>query len=428
LIGWHESPRFSPDGRYIAFVRRVSSGAKDSNIHIRAMDRGTDLPVVESFGAAVTPVWAPDGKRLLFVSDRNGTSDLWSIPVIEGKPVGPPAIIKENVRRLLDVTGDGDYLYQTATLTRDIYLAEIDSRTGKLTSRPNRITSRDANGGAAWSPDGEFLAYYRGTSGNRVAALMIRSVRTGEEHELSPKGALNLTSWLPQWFPDSRSLLVHSWDGTLRRLDIRTGEYRTLLGSPVIQTYSTGPTKRYYPSVILAPDGRTIYFLARDRGTGQTRILRRGLDLGPEKEVCRLNAETIRDLSVSPDGGRLVFLRSVVESGSGPEKKLTWSIMTVSSGGGEPKEVYKSSEPSPLRSTMWTKDGRRLFFLSGVPTREMFVLPAEGGEPDPLGIGLHDLYFLNLHPDGKEIVFADEQWNNQLWVLANLFGRHEARR
>jgi hypothetical protein len=37
-----------------------------------------------------------------------------------------------------------------------------------------------------------------------------------------------------------------------------------------------------------------------------------------------------------------------------------------------------------------------------------------------MGAGLHDLYFLSMHPDGKQIVFADEQWRNQLWVLNNL--------
>ena len=258
---------------------------------------------------------------------------------------------------------------------------------------------------------------------------MIRSTKSGMERELSPKGPLNLASWTPQWFPEGRSLLVHSRSGALRRLDVLTGEYKPLLDSVVIAPYDdTAPTNRYYASVIMAPDGKTIYYLARDREARQSRILRRELDGGQEQELCRLNASFVRDLSVSPDGSRIVFLRALSANGGGGKKGLTWTIMTMSSSGGEPREVYNSSEPLPWRSTLWSKDGHRLFFIRGVPARELFTIPAAGGEPQALGIGLHDLYFLSLHPDGKQIVFADEQWNNQLWVLKNVFGGQNAMR
>jgi hypothetical protein len=98
--------------------------------------------------------------------------------------------------------------------------------------------------------------------------------------------------------------------------------------------------------------------------------------------------------------------------------------MTLAVSGGRPREVYKDS-PSVrfMRDTAWTKDGGRLLFI-GVPgtPREIYSVSAEGGEPQPtgMGAGLHDLYFLSMHPDGKQIVFADEQWRNQLWVLNNL--------
>jgi Tol biopolymer transport system component len=98
--------------------------------------------------------------------------------------------------------------------------------------------------------------------------------------------------------------------------------------------------------------------------------------------------------------------------------------MTLATSGGEPKEVYRASS-NWIEGTAWTGDGRRLLFSWGLSddSREIFTIPAEGGEPQPLGIGLHVPYYLNIHPDGKQIIFADEQWNNQLWVLKNLFGQ-----
>jgi len=75
---------------------------------------------------------------------------------------------------------------------------------------------------------------------------------------------------------------------------------------------------------------------------------------------------------------------------------------------------------------VWSKDGHRVFFkLQG---GDIYSIPAEGGSPQPLGIGPHSPYFLSLDPDGTQLVFADEQWNNQLWVLKNVFSDAKAAR
>ena len=430
-LGAMASPRLSPDRRYIAFVRRPGSPETDfergdrgvsipaGDIYIHSMEQGTDLPLVENFGAAATPVWAPDGKSLLFVSDRNGGRDLWSIQMMDGKALGPPEMIRERVEWLLDVSGEGDCYYQSGTTTRDLYLAGVDPQTGKLTSQPLRITSRYANGSAAWSPDGKLLAYYRGTIDGREPLLIVRSMAKGEERELLPKAPLELASWQPQWFPDGRGLLVHASHGGLLRVQVATGEYQPLPSSAAIVPYADSiPPSKYFASFVLGRDGRTIYFLTRDSATQQTRILSRDLNGGQERELGRVTAAIVRNLSLSPDGRQLAFLRAVAQT-PGETRILTWSIMTMSANGGGFKELYKKSSAAPWRSTVWSKDGQRLFFLIGGAVREAFTVPVDGGEPRPLGIGLHDLYFLDRSPDGKQLMFADEQWNNQLWVLKN---------
>jgi DNA-binding winged helix-turn-helix (wHTH) protein len=98
------SPRLSPDRRHIAFVRRIPSPDVHFDVYIHSVEQGTDLPLVENFGDSATPLWAPDGKSVLFVSDRNGSRDLWSIRVVEGKALGPPEMIKEKAESLLDVS------------------------------------------------------------------------------------------------------------------------------------------------------------------------------------------------------------------------------------------------------------------------------------------------------------------------------------
>ena len=56
-------------------------------------------------------------------------------------------------------------------------------------------------------------------------------------------------------------------------------------------------------------------------------------------------------------------------------------------------------------------------------------MPAEGGEPVPLGIDLHTpIWFFHLHPDGKRLVFYDESSTSAIWSLKNLPGIGKASR
>ena len=416
--------QFSPDGAQIALTKFMGAGRTD--IVLIPADGGAEIPIVENAGRNGSPAWAPDGKRLLFLSDRQGSTDLWSIRLADGRAAGSAELVKDRIDNLLGVSHDGGCYYQTGTIARELYVAGIDPQTGKPVGTPKQITSRGLTGGAAWSPDGENLAYYAMPirQGDAATRVVIRSTRTGGERELSPKEPLNLYSWYPQWFPDSRSLFVHSRDGKLRQLDVRTGEYRPLLAGVTISPYRDGAANPQYQAyVILSPDGRSIYYQVRDQEAQQIRILRRDLQGGPEKELCRVRADLVRGLSVSRDGGQLVFVERW--QGETGDRKPSWAIVTLSAGGGEPKEVYRSS-PQWGDAVVWSKDGHRVFFkLQG---GDIYSIPAEGGSPQPLGIGLHSPYFLSLNPDGTQFVFTDEQWNNQLWVLKNLFGEASAAR
>ncbi|UCG58382.1 MAG: PD40 domain-containing protein, partial [Phycisphaerales bacterium] len=81
-------PQISPDGKSVVFVVRQTD---------LEADRGrTDLWLIGADGTGLrrltshpendsNPRWAPDGKRIWFVSDRSDTSQLWCIPVDGGE-------------------------------------------------------------------------------------------------------------------------------------------------------------------------------------------------------------------------------------------------------------------------------------------------------------------------------------------------------
>ena len=310
-----------------------------------------------------------------------------------------------------------------------MYVADIDPEAGRLVSRPRQLTRQDLNFGAAWSPDGEYLAYYsqRGPQGGSKLTLVIRSTKTGEERELPCEESFFPTSRMPQWFPDSRSLLVHSSsDGKLHRFDMQTREFQSLLGEASIAPYVDGTAFQFYRNfVLIAPDGKSLYYLVRDRDAKLARVHRRSLDGGPETEICRIASSGINGFAISPDGSRLLFNTSDPFPGPGPKG----NILTVSTSGGEPREIYRSTTHW-LHDSVWTKDGRQVLVMVdfGQGDKDIALVPAEGGEARPLGIGLHMKYFLSMHPSGRQIAFTDEQGHNYLGALNNLFPDAKAKR
>jgi Tol biopolymer transport system component len=418
-----QQARLSPDGSQIAFVK---SSAKNSSIFLQSVNGGTEIPLVENAGYATDPVWSPDGKRLLFLSDRDQSRGIWSIPVVNGAADGSPEFVKEGVGtlgRLLDFTPGGDFYYIAASINSNLHVASLDVQARKVITQPRQITSRHMNTAPAWSPDGEYLAYVNFQQSGPLK-LMIRTVKTGEERELRPKEPIEVT-WRtpPEWFPDSRSLFLETWDGKLYRVDVRTSEVRPLLDG---LTFKSDPRTGRPVPVVLAPDGRTIYYLERQPDSLQTRILRRDLDGAPEREVCRVNAR-IPTIKVSPDGSRLLFeVYSEGAAGQDGNTKASWAIMTVAATGGQPKEVHRTF-PERVYDPSWSRDGRDVLFVRVGPVdffggSDIYAIPAEGGEPLPFGIGpKHYLAGPTLHPDGKQLVFTDEEVNGALWVLKNLF-------
>ena len=118
--------RFSPDGKYIAFTKRLGEG-KGSSIAIVSVDGGADVNLTEHAGHATTPVWTRDGKEVLFLSNwrsgnsewRAGDFDMWSIHVAQGKPAGAAEFVKERVDRIVDITADADCYYRTGTFSQE---------------------------------------------------------------------------------------------------------------------------------------------------------------------------------------------------------------------------------------------------------------------------------------------------------------------
>jgi hypothetical protein len=108
--GQQFSGRFSPDGRWVALgVRTRDALVREifvvPNAHGRAIAADEWVPLSEGQTTDREPYWAPDGRRLFFISDRDGFRCLWARPMdpLTGRPTGPahPVAHFHHARELL---------------------------------------------------------------------------------------------------------------------------------------------------------------------------------------------------------------------------------------------------------------------------------------------------------------------------------------
>ena len=201
--------RFSPDGRCIAYDARQQD-SDNSDIFLLAADGSREIRLVEHPADDQLLGWTPDGSHILFASDRSGAMSAWMIRVADGKPQGSPELVKQDIGQALPIgfTRSGAFYYGLEIGATDVYTAEFNPATGRVLTQPQSATQRfvGSNSSPAWSPDGQSLAYISSRTprllGHHPEVISIRSLKTGEERDLSTKlGFL----WGPiRWSPDGR--------------------------------------------------------------------------------------------------------------------------------------------------------------------------------------------------------------------------------
>lgn len=101
------TPRWSPDGRWIAFDGTTGG---NTDIYVIGADGGSPRRLTIEPSADVLPSWSTDGKWIYFTSDRSGTMQLWKTPATGG---GPAVQLTRGGARESWPSPDGKLLYFT---------------------------------------------------------------------------------------------------------------------------------------------------------------------------------------------------------------------------------------------------------------------------------------------------------------------------
>ena len=353
-------PKFSPDGKWIAFT-----GQYDGDEQVYVMPVGGGEPRQLTYYPARGPLaprwgfdhlvygWSPDSRAVLFRSTREywgaGSGRLYTVP-LEG---GLPTALEMPLSGAGAISPDGRFVAYSPLFrdfrawkryqggwAQDLYL--FDRREKSAEQITDHIRSdRDP----MWLGGSVYF------TSDRDGTLNLYS------HDFKSKKTKQLThekTWDVRWpASDGRNRIVYELNGELRIFNSSSGRSRQIR----IKVPSDGVSRR------------------------------------PRRVSAASNVESF---ALSPKGRRAVF-------------SARGDIFTVPAEKGPTRNLTRSSDAHD-RLPSWSPDGRKIAFVSDQSgEQQVYVVDQAGGEPQQLTDGVHGrLYNLVWSPDSNRIAFSDK--------------------
>jgi Tol biopolymer transport system component len=316
--------RWSPDGRFFAFVEAVSLDAEAGQIWILRVADQTWLPVLDRRFTVWSPEWSRDGRTLYFVSNREGSMDLWQLAVAAD---GAPA------------------------------------------KEPSRVTNGVGMRDATLSPDGKRLAYTRGSRIANIWRVPIkgdRAVTWADAEQLTFDDAfieiLNLSAdGTRVYFSSDRSGNQDLWE--MPAAGARKGQLRQL---------TTDPAPDWGPR--LSPSGGELVFYSYRSGNRDVWIMPAAG--GPPRQLTNDPSEDFFP-AWSADGLQIAF---------GSERTGNPDIWIMPAGGGEARQL--THHPGGDVVPAWSPDGAWIYWITRRTGRpSLWRMPASGTDQqaEPFG-------------------------------------------
>ncbi|HEX8192250.1 MAG TPA: amidohydrolase family protein [Allosphingosinicella sp.] len=431
----------SPDGRTIAFDLL-------GDIYTIPISGGRATRISEGLPFDAHPRFSPDGRQIAYTSDRGGGDNIW---VMDANGQNRRQITRENFELLNGPTWSPDGQYIAArkhfTTQRSLGTGEIwlyhASGTGSgvpLVTRPNPQHQKEL-GEPAFAPDGSAIYFSRDTtpgpifeyaqnSNLQVFAIERYDMRSGERTQVAG-GAGGAVRPTPS--PDGRYLAFVRREGGRSRLfvkDLRSGEERRVHDELDQDLQETWAVHGVYPQMDWLPDNRTIVFWAGGKirrinvdGTGLAEIPFQVSDtrevIDPPRPQVEVAPETfttrmLRFATVSPDGRQVVF------------ESLGRLYLRDMTGNAAPRPLTAADGDFQVYPS-WSRDGRSIAFVSWNDRRlgEIRIVSADGSGMRTVTREPGHYRRPRFSPDGQTLVFerggggylTSDRWSSETGVF-----------
>ena len=377
-LAWEVQPRFSPDGRRIAFTSDRGGG---DNVWLMNADGSNKLEVTkEDFRLLNQPNWSPDGRYIVakkhFTTQRSlGTGEVWLYHVSGGagvklveradeayqKELGEPIFSPDGkaIYYTKNVTPGGTFIYAQDSLQGTFEIERFEVATGETT------TAAGGYGGAVRptpSPDGNSLAFIRRERND--TQLWVKGLASGRERmvygdlDWDMQETWAVYGFYPNfdWTPDSRSLVFWA-GGKLNRVNADGSGVAQI---PFSISDTRGVADAPHPVIPVAPD------------TFETKM--------------------VKFAALSPDGRQVVF-------------ESLGKLWLKDTAGGAPRRLTSSDAIEAWPA--WSRDGKRLAFVrwTDAGLGEIVTTDARGGNLARVIRQPGHYAVPQFSPDGRWIVF-----------------------
>ena len=246
----------SPDGSRIALATLTDVWTYD-------VARATRSRLTTDPAPDTRPIWAPDGQRIIFRSDRAGYPELFRRPA-DG--TGSDEKLLTRARDLIDLRGTGWSADGTQLLFTEVS-ATIQCPIGQITiDRPSDVRvlvkNEFCNDRAVISPDGRWMAYESNLSG-RGEIYVERYPELGSRQQISTAGGT-----YPVWSRNGRELFFRGGDGRqILVVPVRSGNTLVAERPQVLFEFAIPAPAGTRPYDI-TPDGRFIVITSTQAAGG----------------------------------------------------------------------------------------------------------------------------------------------------------------
>ena len=374
-------PIIVTDGLRLYFAEVANSGMRSALNQVSASGGETSaVPTLFEQNVEVGDI-ASNRSDLLLHTFIGGESEmpLWILPALGGVP-----------RRLGDVSGrDAAWSPNGQRIAyakgQELYVCKADgTETQELVAAPGPVRW------PRWSPSGTVLRFTVGNPGGWTSIEEV-SADGGRPHALFPgwKGVYCCGNWTP----DGEYYVFQStfnWRTDIWALRERTGLLWKGNNEPVQLTAGPMDFRSPVPSI----DGKRLFVIGEQRRGELVRFESKSGQFVPY-----LGGISAEDVDVSKDGEWVAYV-------SYPEGVLWRSRVDGS------QRLQLSSLPMQANLPRWSPDGKRIAFSAAVPGGPdgIYVVAADGGRPAQLTAENHHETDPNWSPDQNSLVFGGEPW------------------